>query len=99
MLGTRAPGAVAAALGSQLGPELGSELAAQVADNFHDYHLLARRDERNIVRLQAELDGCPLLLVPHLDDDVHDIEGLLRMHRYLFASANERERMLADVVA
>ena len=41
----------------------------------------------------------PLLLVPHLDDDVHDVEGLLRVHRYLFASDEERERLIADVVA
>jgi anion-transporting ArsA/GET3 family ATPase len=99
MLGTRSPGAVAAALGRELGAYLGPELAAQVADNFHDYHVLARRDERNVARLAAELGGSPLLLVPQLDDDVHDVDGLLRMRRYLFASADERERMLADVVA
>jgi hypothetical protein len=61
--------------------------------------VLARRDARNVARLAAELDGSPLLLVPQLDDDVHDVEGLLRMQRYLFASADERERMLVDVVA
>ncbi len=99
MLGDRAPGAVAAALGGELGAELGPDLATQVADNFHDYHVLARRDKRNIARLAAELDGRPLVLVPHLDDDVHDVDGLLRMHRYLFASGDERERLLAEVVA
>ena len=31
----------------------------------------------NIARLTAELGDDPLLLVPHLDDDVHDIDGLL----------------------
>jgi hypothetical protein len=61
--------------------------------------VLARRDARNVERLQRELDGRPLLLVPHLDDDVHDVEGLLRMHRYLFAPDSEREQLLADVVA
>jgi hypothetical protein len=61
--------------------------------------VLARHDARNIARLEAELDGKPLLLVPHLDDDVHDIDGLLRMHRYLFASDRERERLIADLVA
>jgi hypothetical protein len=49
--------------------------------------------------LSAELDGRPLLLVPHLDDDVHDIEGLLRVQRYLFASEADRARMIAEVVA
>jgi anion-transporting ArsA/GET3 family ATPase len=99
MLGARAPGAVVAALCGELGADLGAELAARVADNFHDYHLLARRDERNVARLAPELNGRPLLLVPHLDDDIHDVEGLLAMRRYLFASADERERLLADVVA
>ena len=50
-------------------------------------------------RLAGELDSQPLLLVPHLDEDVHDIVGLLRVHEYLFAPDSERERLLADVVA
>ena len=70
-----------------------------MAENFRDYHVLARRDEQNIARLEPELDGRPLLLVPHLDDDVHDVEGLLQIHRYLFASEAERAQMIADVVA
>jgi anion-transporting ArsA/GET3 family ATPase len=84
-----------AALQSELEPPL----AARVAENFHDYHVLARRDHRNVERLAEELDGSPLLLVPYLDHDVHDIDGLLRVHRYLFASPTEREQMIADVVA
>ncbi len=78
---------------------LPATLAAKVADNLGDYHVLARRDRRNIARLERELEGRPLLLVPHLDDDVHDIEGLLRIHRYLFASEAQRRRLIADVVA
>ncbi|MBV9837747.1 MAG: hypothetical protein JO156_06490, partial [Solirubrobacterales bacterium] len=86
-------------LGVELDKALPPELAARVAENFHDYHVLARRDERNVARLAAELDGRPLLLVPHLDDDVHDIDGLLAMHRYLFATEQHRARLIADVVA
>jgi anion-transporting ArsA/GET3 family ATPase len=78
---------------------LTSELAERVATNFRDYHALAQRDERNIARLRRELRKHPLLLVPHLDDDIHDIDGLLRMHRYLFATEAERERLIAEVVA
>ncbi len=89
------PGDVAAALEDELDPDL----ARRVAESFSAYHLLARRDERNIARLTAELPGQPLLLVPHFDDDVHDIAGLLRLHRYLFASHAERARLIADVVA
>jgi anion-transporting ArsA/GET3 family ATPase len=79
--------------------QLPPALAARVMQTFHDYHVLARRDERNIARLRAELENPPLLLVPHLDDDVHDVEGLLRIHRYLFAPEGERARMMDDVVS
>ena len=95
MLGDAEPADLDARLADAIGPDL----ARVVAQNFHDYHVLARRDARNIARLEAELDGPPLLLVPHLDDDVHDFDGLARVQRYLFASAEERERMIAEVVA
>ena len=95
LLSGRNPGDVATALAGLL-PD---ELAERVAANFLDYHVLAARDERNIARLAAALAGEPMLLVPHLDEDIHDLEGLLRMHRYLFASAAEREKMIADLVA
>jgi anion-transporting ArsA/GET3 family ATPase len=95
MLGESEPGEVASALG----PDIDPGLAGRVAQNFHDYHVLARRDKHNIERFAAELDSRPLLLVPHFDDDVHDVAGLLRMHRYLFAADAERERMIADVIA
>jgi anion-transporting ArsA/GET3 family ATPase len=78
---------------------LPARLAAKVAANFDDYHALARRDGRNLAHLEAELAGTPLLLVPHFDSDVHDVEGLLRVHRYLFASESERRELIADVVA
>jgi anion-transporting ArsA/GET3 family ATPase len=78
---------------------LGADLATRVAQNFDDYHVLARRDDRNVERLAQALDDEPLLLVPQLDQDVHDLEGLLQMERYLFASDAEREQLLADLVA
>jgi hypothetical protein len=78
---------------------LGADLAARVAENFRDYHVLARRDDVNVTRLARTLGDEPLLIVPQLDDDVHDLEGLLRMHRYLFASAPEREELLASLVS
>jgi anion-transporting ArsA/GET3 family ATPase len=78
---------------------IGSGLARAVAQNFEDYHVLARRDLHNIERLQAELKGHPLLLVPHLDEDVHDFDGLARVQRYLFASEADRARMIAELVA
>ncbi len=82
-----------------LGDELDGDLAARIAETFADYHVLARRDQAGVQRLGAELGDRPLLLVPHLDDDVHDVDGLLRVHRFLFASDAERARMIEDVIA
>jgi anion-transporting ArsA/GET3 family ATPase len=78
---------------------LSSDLVARVAENFRDYHLLARRDDHNIARLAKALGSHPLLMVPQLDEDVHDLEGLLNMHRYLFATDAEHERLIAELVA
>jgi anion-transporting ArsA/GET3 family ATPase len=96
LLGDNDPAEVAGALAGAVKP---AALAKRVAENFADYHVLARRDERNIEQLASALDGEPLLLVPHLDDDIHDVDGLLQIHRYLFAPDDEREHLLAEVVA
>jgi anion-transporting ArsA/GET3 family ATPase len=95
LLGDREPRELSAALAKTLTPSL----AGRVADNFRDYHVLAARDDDNLARLGAQLDSRRLLLVPQLDDDVHDIEGLARIHQYLFASEAERERLIEDLVA
>jgi anion-transporting ArsA/GET3 family ATPase len=95
MLGNAEPDHLDTALQETVEPEL----ARAIAQNFRDYHVLARRDDRNIARLRSELYDRPLLLVPQLDDDVHDLQGLARVHRYLFATESERERLIADVVA
>jgi anion-transporting ArsA/GET3 family ATPase len=95
LLGDRDPGDVERLLGRTLN----ADLADRVAQNFYDYHAMARRDEQNLARLAQELDGRPLLAIPQLDDDIHDIAGLLAIHRYLFASDSERTRLIANVVA
>ena len=95
LLGDREPHELSAALARTLTPSL----AGRVADNFRDYHVLATRDDHNLSRLVMQLDPRRLLLVPQLDDDVHDIEGLARVHQYLFASQAERERLIEDLVA
>ena len=95
LLGDREPRELRAALARTLTPSL----AGRVAENFRDYHVLARRDGDNLTRLAAALDDSRVLLVPQLDDDVHDMEGLGRVHRYLFASQAERDRLIDDLVA
>jgi anion-transporting ArsA/GET3 family ATPase len=84
---------------AELEPELGIELAARVAENFRDYHVLARRDRENIDRLTAQLKRPRVIMVPHLDEDVHDVAGLGRIHRFLFATEDERRALLDEVVA
>jgi anion-transporting ArsA/GET3 family ATPase len=86
-------------LSESLRASLGAELAARVASNFTDYHVLADRDARNVARLRRELGDAPVLLVPQLDDDVHDVAGLVGIHRYLFSSDYERASLIDDVVA
>jgi anion-transporting ArsA/GET3 family ATPase len=63
---------------------LGVELAARVEANFKDYRALAGRDRANLRRLTEQLDGERVIVVPELDGDVHDIEGLSRMTEHLF---------------
>jgi len=82
-----------------LGRSMNADLASRIARNFYDYHVLARRDEQSLTRLAKELDGHLLLAVPQLDDDVHDVGGLLAIRRYLFTSGSERKRPIDSVVA
>jgi anion-transporting ArsA/GET3 family ATPase len=63
---------------------LGPELARKVGANFADYRALALRDRANLRRLTKELAGEPLIVVPELDTDVHDLDGLRLMLPHLF---------------
>jgi anion-transporting ArsA/GET3 family ATPase len=64
--------------------ELGAELAAKVAATFTDYEALADRDRSNLRRLTKRLSGEPVVVVPELDGDVHDLEGLAEMVAHLY---------------
>jgi anion-transporting ArsA/GET3 family ATPase len=83
----------------ELGEALDAGLLAAVQENLADYHALAQRDREGVERLAALLGERPLIRVPQLDDDVHDVAGLLAVHRYLFADDEERAALLAEVVA
>ncbi|MBS1869055.1 MAG: ArsA family ATPase [Actinobacteria bacterium] len=65
---------------------LSPALAASVAAAFADEHALARRDAANVAHLRERLGGAvPLVRVPLLDEDVHDVAGLVRLGAQLFA--------------
>ena len=57
-----------------------ADLAARLEENFEDFRALAERDRRNV----EELDG-PVIAVPYLDEDVHDLAGLRLINEHLFA--------------
>ena len=68
---------------------LSPALARAVAAAFADEHALARRDAANVALLAERLGpDVPLLRVPLLDGDVHDVEGLVRLHAELFRDAS-----------
>jgi anion-transporting ArsA/GET3 family ATPase len=78
---------------------LDDELAARVASNFADYQALARRDARNVDHLARELNARRVIRIPYMDEDIHDLEGLLKIDRYLFATEQQREALAASGAA
>jgi anion-transporting ArsA/GET3 family ATPase len=71
------------------------DLAARASASLADYRALAESDARNIERLKAEMRARRVIKVPYLDDDVHDLGGLMEVNRYLFATGSEREALAA----
>jgi anion-transporting ArsA/GET3 family ATPase len=78
---------VHAAPDGEVPEELGAALGARVAAAAGELTALARRDAANIDLLLAELADPPAVVVPELDDDVHDVEGLALMRSHLFDGA------------
>ena len=75
---------------------LDEELAARVASNFADYQALAQRDARNVDHLARELNARRVIRIPYMDEDIHNLEGLLKIDRYLFATEQQREALAAS---
>jgi hypothetical protein len=59
-------------------------LAGRVTRTFEEQRRLAAQDRKNLAALRKRLGRKPMIEVPHLDDDVHDLDGLRRMDEYLF---------------
>lgn len=66
------------------------DLAGRVAETLTEYEHLAERDEENISKLSEKLGGDPVIRVPYLDTDVHDLAGLAEINRFLFADEATR---------
>ena len=67
-----------------LATALDAELAERVEANYEDYKVLANRDRTNLRRLTKRLSGEPVIVVPELDGDVHDLDGLAQMVEHLY---------------
>jgi anion-transporting ArsA/GET3 family ATPase len=65
---------------------LDADLAARVATAAHEVQALAVREAASVERLRAQLGNPPMILVPELDGDVHDVEGLALVREHLFGS-------------
>src|SRR6201991_956197 len=65
---------------------LGPALAERVSAAAAQLGALAARDEANVAHLRSELRDPPTLIVPELDDDVHDLDGLAAVRTHLFAT-------------
>jgi anion-transporting ArsA/GET3 family ATPase len=68
----------------ELADLLGDALARKVLRTFEEERRLAAQDRRNLADLRKRLGRKPMIEVPHLDDDVHDLDGLRRMDEHLF---------------
>jgi anion-transporting ArsA/GET3 family ATPase len=72
------------AIAAELADALGEPLAGKVAAAYGDARVLARRDAGSIERLRREMGDDDPVLIPQLGGDVHDIDGLVRVHGHLF---------------
>ncbi len=67
---------------------IGGAAAAWMASNFVEYQLLARGEALRMEQFRAQLPRrTPIVTVPNFESDLHDVAGLVHMHRYLFDDA------------
>src|SRR3954447_10217045 len=74
------PDTLPASVASALGPALASRVSAAT----DQLTALAARDAFELQRLRTALDDPPTIVVPELDDDVHDLQGLEKVRAHLF---------------
>src|SRR6266571_2939454 len=69
-----------------------AELARGLLRLMEDQSRVARRERRGIARLEAEVTE-PLILVPELDADVHDLRGLAEIGEMVLGGGRARPRL------
>jgi anion-transporting ArsA/GET3 family ATPase len=63
---------------------LDEELTRRVQTAAHELEELAEREAANLEELRERLGDPPTIVVPELDGDVHDVEGLALVRDHLF---------------
>src|ERR1700741_5376443 len=81
---TRLHQATDGALPPEVAEQLGESLAGRATTAAHELAALAERDAANLEHLRTSLGDPPTIVVPELDDDVHDVEGLALVRGHLF---------------
>ncbi len=61
--------------------------AAALVTNLRDLDKVANREEQHVAALAERLPGAPIVRVPFLSDDIHDLQGLETVGRWLFDPA------------
>ncbi|HEV8151320.1 MAG TPA: ArsA-related P-loop ATPase [Solirubrobacteraceae bacterium] len=75
---------------AELQVSLGDKLAAKVARTWAEERALAQRDAAAIEHLCEQTGQRDPVIVPQLDGDVHDVDGLVLVHRHLFGGDGAR---------
>ncbi|WP_445151916.1 ArsA family ATPase [Baekduia sp. Peel2402] len=77
-------------------PGLEPALARKALKTLAEFRALAARDAAAIAGLRDAVGDDDPILIPHLDGDVHDLDGLVLVHRHLFATGKERAELLNE---
>jgi anion-transporting ArsA/GET3 family ATPase len=80
-------GRVEALVANRMFPSFGAvpaRLEGSLARNMRDFDQVATREEAHLADLSDRLPGTPVVRVPFLSSDVHDLDGLAEVGRWLF---------------
>jgi anion-transporting ArsA/GET3 family ATPase len=77
-------------------PGLEPALARKAVKTLGELRALAARDAAAIDGLRGAVGDEDPIVVPQLDGDVHDVDGLVLVHRHLFATGAERAALLDE---
>jgi anion-transporting ArsA/GET3 family ATPase len=60
----------------------------QLYENLADFQTVASREREHLAGLAGAVASAPVVLVPFLETDVHDLDGMAEVARYLFVVAS-----------